>query len=406
MITLGEMQIGGMMASGLLALTVALQIPRRVAKHTIYGRARWCMVAGLAMLSLHFLVQYLFGFRQMGVTQGVFVNLLFFMPAMATVSMGLLFVQRRGDLAPREWYIMWSFVYAALLLLIITALCDGVPFSQESLALRRAERVAAVLFLLMQVYSFFRLGQEYLRMKRAVTEYYDHNRDYLFRWMGLSVVLMSAMGLFVPYVIFSEGWPLVVFSILVISTIFYCTTSFQSYGISLDAQRVEEAQESMQKDEEEERELIGQSSPEPVESKTVLGGEIKALATSLSFQSTVSNGGFESLSRKEQERVERALQRWTDNGSFRKPNLTLTMVANEMGIQRYLLKAWLQSSEYGKLSEWLNHLRTEEAVRLMRAHPDWGYDVIADRCGFGSRQYFHKIFHEQMGVTPAKFSGE
>lgn len=406
MITLGEMQIGAMMTSGLLALTLAVQVPRRVARQTVYGHARWCMVAGLFLTSVHFLIQYIFGFREIGVTQAVFVNLLCFMPSVAVISMGLLYVQRRGDMAPREWYITWSFVYVAAAILIFTALCDNVPFREESPALRKAEHVAAVLFLLMEVYVTVRLAQEFARMRKAIVEYYDRERGDLFRWMGLSVLFLAVMGMGVPYFIFTQGLPLIIFSVLLISTIYYCATSFQSYGISLDAQRVEEAQESLQKDEEEKREHIGDNTAEPASARTTIGEEIKALATSLNIKNAVPAGGFDTLSRKDQERVERALQRWTENGGYRKPNLTLTMVANEMGIQRYLLKAWLQSSEYGKLSEWLNHLRTEEAVRLMRQHPDWGYDVIAERCGFGSRQYFHKVFHEQMGVTPAKFSGE
>ena len=390
------------MTSGLLALTIALQTPKRVAKRTVYGHARWCIVSGLAFLSIHFLVQYLFGFREMGITQGVFVNLLFFMPAVAVISMGLLYIQRRGDLAPREWYITWSFVFVAAAILTVTALCDGVPFREESHALRNAERVSAVLYQLMQVYIFLRLGKEYLAMKRTVSAYYDKSQNHLFRWLGVSVFLMMILGLVVPYIIFSNSWPLVAFSIFFISTVFYCVTSFQNYGISLDAEYVEEAQESEQKDLEEE--LKRNPAPEQPEARTALGEEIMAIASTFSLKDPAADNGFDSLSRKEQERVERALKRWTENNGYLKPNLTLTTVANEMGIQRYLLKSWLQSSKYGKLSEWLNSLRTEEAVRLMQAHPDWGYDIIAERCGFGSRQYFHKVFHEQMGVTPAKFT--
>ena len=194
------------MTSGLLALTIALQTPKRVAKRTVYGHARWCIVSGLAFLSIHFLVQYLFGFREMGITQGVFINLLFFMPAVAVISMGLLYVQRRGDLAPREWYITWSFVFAAAAILTVTALCDGVPFREESHALRNAERVSAVLYQLMQVYIFLRLGKEYLAMKRTVSAYYDKSQNHLFRWLGVSVFLMMILGLVAGLREFGNGF--------------------------------------------------------------------------------------------------------------------------------------------------------------------------------------------------------
>ena len=365
MITLSEMQVGGTMTAGLLALTLAIQIPRRSKQHTIYSRARWLMVFGLTMIALQFFVQYLFGFRQMGVAQGVFVNLMFFMPCVASISMALLFVQRRGDMKHSDWYIMWGFYFLAAAILIVTVLVDGVPFTEDSYALRVAEQVAAVLFLMMGLFSFVRHCQEYTRMRRAIEEYYDGDRYDLFRWMGLSVILLVLLGLMVPFVIFSTGWPLVMFSVVFISTMYYCATSFQSYGISLDSQRVEEAQKIQQADE---------------------------------AQPAVSSV----LSEKDMARVNKAAERWVAEKGFRKQNLTLTVVANELGVQRYLLKAWLQESHYGKLSDWLNILRTEEAQRLLQEHPDWALDAVAEQCGFGSRQYFHKVFHAQTGYTPAK----
>ena len=45
----------------------------------------------------------------------------------------------------------------------------------------------------------------------------------------------------------------------------------------------------------------------------------------------------------------------------------------------------------------------EEAKILLKAHPDWSNDSIADACGFGSRSYFQTVFKENTGMTPAQF---
>ncbi|MBR1932403.1 MAG: AraC family transcriptional regulator [Prevotella sp.] len=37
------------------------------------------------------------------------------------------------------------------------------------------------------------------------------------------------------------------------------------------------------------------------------------------------------------------------------------------------------------------------------AHPEWGFEAVADYCGFNSREYFHRIFKEHQGMTPAQY---
>ena len=368
MVTISEIQFAGMIAMGALALTQVLQVPRRAAHHPIYGKARWLLFSGLALLTVQFFIQYMLGFRQMGVTQAVFVNLLFFMPCNVTISQAILFVQRQGHMSRREWMMGWRFYFVSAALLTVVALTDGKPFSEESGWLRQAEYVSAILYMIMQCHYFVLHCREYHRLRRALAEYYDNDRQYLLLWMALSVVLLALVGLFVPVIIFTQGWPLVAFSIFFFCTIYYCASSFHSYGISLDAQRVEEAAQSLRHD----------------EAETSVADNVV-------------------LNEADRLRISEAAKRWIEAGGYLKPNLTLTSVSAGMDVQRYMLKAWLQESEYGKLSSWLNHLRTEEAKRLMAEHPEWSLDTISEHCGFSSRQYFHKVFHETTGITPTRF---
>lgn len=371
MITMGEIQFAGMVAMGALALTQVFQVPRRAAHHRVYGHARWLMFTGLVLLTLHFFVQYIGGFRTMGVTQAVFINLLFFIPCNLCISLAMLFVQRQGQIKYNEWMMGWRGYALASAILIATILIDSTPFREESHALRVAEYVSAVIYMLIQCYYFALHYREYRSMHQAVLEYFDHDRRDLLLWMGLSVVALALTGLFIPVLIFTTGWPLIGFSVFMFCTIYYCASSFHSYGISLDAQRVEEARRSLSHDEEE----------------------------------TVTTENF-TLSDTDKQRINAAAQHWADEGGYLKSNLTLSSVAAEMDVQRYMLKAWLQESEYGKLSSWLNCLRTEEAKRLMRQHPEWSLDIISEHCGFSSRQYFHKVFHQQMGITPTNFQNQ
>ena len=366
---MGEIQFAGIIATGALALTLVLQVPRRAAHHPIYGWARWLMFSGLALLTLQFFVQYLGNFRDVGVTQAVFFNLLFFMPSTLLISLSLLYVQRQSQISYNEWMTGWRCCFLAAAILIATALFDGVPFREESKALRLAEYVCAVIYVSFQSYYFVLHYREYRNMRQAVLEYFDRDRRDLLLWMGLSVVALALTGLFIPIFIFTQGWPLIIFSVFAYSTVYYCANSFHSYGISLDAQRVEEARRSQKADEE----------AEPTATDNFV------------------------LSEADKQRISAAAKRWADEGGYLKSNMTLTTVATEMDVQRYMLKEWLHESGYGKLSTWLNSLRTEEAKRLMAEHPDWSLDIVSEHCGFSSRQYFHKVFLQQTGNTPTSF---
>ena len=361
MIGISEMQYGGMLTTALLALTLAFQVPRRAMRNKIFGRARWMMAAGLALISLQFLLQYIGGYRQMGVTQGVFWNLVFFMPCTIALNLAILYVQQKGRIRQLEWIVGGTLYLTAMAVLTGAAMTDGIPFEQDSSPLRTAEYIGSGLYLLMQSYYFILLYRGYRRMQLAVDEYFDHERKDLLGWMGRSVTMLAVLSLFVPIVIFLEGWPLTAYACAFFCTIYYCASCFHSYGISQDLQRVEEAEQSQESDD-----------AEP------------------------------SISPADCQRIEQAAEKWVAAGGYRQPNQTLTTVANDMDVQRYMLKAWLQQTEYGKLSNWVNHLRTEEAQRVMTAHPDWGLDAVAEHCGF-SLSSFHRVFHQYTGMTPAQF---
>ena len=361
MIGINELQYGGMLTTALMALTLVLQVPRRAIRNKIFSRARWMMAVGLALISLQFLVQYIGGYRQMGVTQGVFWNLIFFMPCTICMNIALLYVQQKGHIKRLEWLLGVLLYVMALVLLVTTSIADGIPFEEESAPLRTVEYIGAALFLAMEGHYFVQLYKGYQRMRHAVDNYFDHERDDLLGWMGRSVTMLAVITMFVPFAIFQEGWLLSAFACAFFFIIYYCASCFHSYGISQDAQRVEEAERSQDSDE-----------IEP----TLGEADIK--------------------------RVEKAVDKWVAAGGYLQPNQTLSTVASDMDVQRYMLKAWLQQTKYGKLSNWLNTLRTEEAQRTMMEHPDWNLNAIADHCGF-SRSTFHRVFHEITGETPSRY---
>lgn len=370
MITLGEMQISGMLTMLVLSVMLVMGVPSRSIRQGSFAKARWMMAAGTGLIALQFLLQHTFGLREMGITQAVFCNLLFFTPASLLCGMAILYVQRQGHVSRKEWLWVTGICALAAILLIGMALFDGVPFQEESMALRTAEYVASVLYVLMQTSIFTMQYKSYKQLELAVDEYYDRERHDLFGWMGLSMKVMTLLAFIVPLVIFMTGVPLVLFSIGFFFAISYSTISLYTYGVSKDVERVEEA-----------------------EMNEEFATEITQLATPHSQRET----------RPHDPAITEAVEKWIAASHYREHNLTLGIVARQMGVPQKQLQEWLRQSEYRKLAGLVTTLRIEEAQRVLVEHRDWSVESVADYCGFNDRKYFHQVFQQYTGTTPAKY---
>lgn len=368
MITMGEMQISGILTMGMLSAMLMLSVPHRSNRHSSFAKARWLMAAGTGLIALQFLLQYIFGFRQMGVTQAVLCNLLLFTPATLLCSMAILCMQRNGNVSRKVWMVVCAICCLSELILLTTMLTDGIPIEQGSSALRKAEYVGAGLYVLMQSYIFVMQYKAYKQLELTVGEYFDRERSDLFGWMGLSMKVMALLAFFVPFIIFLDGKPLVLFSVAYFFSISYSTISLYKYGISEDIVRVEEAEKS-----------------------NFSVTDISEADSSLS------------LSPDTKQRVEEAVEQWKTNESFKEHNLTLSVVARQMGLSRKQLQEWLRCSEYKNLAGLVTLLRIDEAKKVLKDHPDWSVESVANHCGFSSREYFHRAFRQYTGMTPAKF---
>ena len=241
-----------------------------------------------------------------------------------------------------------------------------------------AEYVGALLYVVMQSYIFKQQYTTYKHLKQAVDEYYDRERGDLFGWMGRSTKALMVLVFFVPVVIFMKGTPLVAFSLAYFLCIAYSTISLYSYGISKDAERVEEAE--------------GRVASRSSKGKT-MG----------SLQENVAPDDRETVT---SAAVEEAVEQWKASGAYCEHNLTLGVVARQMGVQQKQLQEWLRQSEYKKLAGLVASLRIEEAKRVLKEHPEWSVESVADHCGFNDRKYFHQVFLQHTGTTPAKFQQE
>lgn len=369
-----KMQFCAILLLSLLTLTLVCLPSHHRNGGRVLSRSRWLMVAGTALLSVQFLLQYTLGLRSLGITQAVMVNLLLFTPASWLLSLAVLYLQRQGRVLRREWLAgaaVWAFVFVLLAGAVIS---DGKLLLSDSPERRYTEWVGALAYALMQAYYTYLQLRELRRMRRTLDSYYDREMGVLLQWMERSIWVLATMAALVPLAIFGSGWALAVFAIFLFVGIYYLVISFVCYSVSNAPHKMHAAEEN-------EDDVKGEMNDVKGEKSSVPNAE----------------------SSEAMQRVEQAVERWLAAGGHLHSGITIQTAANEMNVPRYQLTIWLKTTEQELFNPWLTHLRIETAKRMMLEHPEWSNDTIAEQCGFSSRNYFQTVFRQHTGITPATF---
>ena len=357
MLTLGEIQFGALMLTTVLTIDLASRSLKQVGK--VYNFSRWLMVGGIGLIALQFALQYTLHFRAMGLTQGVAVNLAFFMLSSWLLSLALLNLQRRGHIKIRERFFGLSCWALAMAILAWGTLTDGGPLLSDTPSMRTAEYGAAIVFALMQVYHTWLHWHEFTTIKHTLNHYYDgEEKTLLLGWMEKSVYMLCGIAVLIPFIIFLSGPILFMYSVFLMGFIYYCVSRFINYGADNALKRVEAA--------------------EPIIEEQEINDDVVDDETQM------------------------AIDRWIASEHYRRLRLSIQEVAEEMNIDKDQLTAWL-NSRHTDYAAWINQLRVEKAKSLLKEHPDWSNEAVARGCGFTDRSYFQRKFKEFTGMTPSQY---
>ena len=351
-----------------MALALVMLLPKRVASNPVDNRSRWLMTAGLVLIGIQFLTQYIGDFRSTDATKAIIINIAFFIPSSALICLSILNLQRQGNLKTIEKWIWVPTWVIAMTLMITAAMGQDLPNEDKSSQMLLAEIISSTLYGLTQLYYSYVQVKELKRMEEVLNNYYDRHRDDLLTWMKLNVAFLALMSLLVPVVIFASKWLLTCFGAILFTGLFYQWTCFCRYVISSDARYMSKAEEDSTKVQNETRE----------------------------------NSNIITLSTETEQHIERSVNQWITNQNYLHKGLTNSDVAKEMKLPRYQLAYWIKKNGYSSYSNWVTTLRVNHAKSIIVAHPDWSNEAIANHCGI-SLSHFQKVFHEQTGMTPAQY---
>jgi len=366
----------------MLLLTVKLLFLRgRHIKSRQARQARRLMTGGTMLLALHFALQLTMGLRLMGVTQSVMLNLAMLIPASYFFARAVLLLQRHGELSLTDQWTGPAVWMVTMAMLAVAALTDGQPLLSDTPELRMAEKAGAVLYMLMQGYYTWRHTASLVAMRHALSDYYDRDTDGMLRWMQYSIIGLMLLALMVPMAIFGTGTWMLIIAFAIYFFLFYLVDSFCFYLVSPAPERVQAAEQNATEVKEEAcREQAAMSSHKGTEE----GTDAALLSPEVTHE------------------VEQAVAAWLARGGYRQTGLLQPQAAQDIGVSRYRLTAWLHQRGV-KYTEWMAQLRVEEAKRTIAAHPDWGNDAVAQHCGFADRTVLQRTFKKIEGITPQKY---
>ena len=368
MIKLEEIQFGLLLLTSMMTIYLMFLEINQTKGNAVFNRTRWLMAGGIGLLAIHFLLQFTLRFRESGTTQGVLVNLLFFPLACYLINIAILYLQRQGAIRRHEWWMGLGAYAVIILLLVVPAIINGVSLLTETNALIWGERISVLIFIAMLIYYYILQYKDYRRMKRMLDNFYDYDKAQLVRWLSIySLGMMLLIALILPVVIFSSPVVYGIYGIVIFVFVFFNVFNFICFGVSADAQQVQLAEQNAN------------------ESQTDSGSSSVVLSDT------------------DYQQVAKAVEEWIAKGGHLHCGITMQTAANEMRKPRYQLSAWLKTTPYELFNPWLTHLRIEEAKKLLKAHPDWSNDIIAENCGFTTRNYFQTVFKKSTGMTPAEY---
>lgn len=350
---------------GLTALLCMMRM-RRAGLNRVIDTTRWLMAGGTAVLALQFVLQYILKLRDVGETQALMLNLMLFAPASWLLNIAVLQLQRQGKLSKTERYAGGFVALVITVLLVVASIENGGSFFCDTPLMRTMEKVGAVLYFFSQIYYIYKELNELAKLRRSMNNYFDQDRSVMLRWMRVCIYLMAAIALFVPLAITISGKVLFLFGFLMLAGVSYLVVCFRDYVISKRAYMVMEAQQNEE-------------------------------------EADAENVSVVPISEKERKRIDKVVSRWLTTERYLQSGITMPAIAREMGISPQLLRNWFPLAGYDSYSDWMQHLRIDHAKEMISEHPDFSVEYIANACGFRNRSYFHTVFRQMTGLTPAQF---
>lgn len=325
-----------------------------------YEQMRWCNMAALMLMAVHYILQIHFGFRAQGADVGALVNMLFYAPTIYIFCYS--FIRLAGRRSFQRRYILIS---AACMLLIVGCFVGGYLY-YNSLHMSVALYAMGIIFTTSIVYCYQYSFKEIRRMQQLVDEESGRMQVQYNLFLHTGSNLLYAATLLMSLSIYFTPLVFLVGTLNLVAILFF-VVSFIALGFNIST--------------------VSQITSVEMEEEVSVNKtkcELEVVKPTLSpEQSTM---------------LRELLNDWRKKQGYATSELNSTTLATRLNVPKRVLVQYLREAEGKTFRIWLSDLRLEEAKRLIIEHPEYTNEAIAESCGF-SRSHLQVKFKEATGFT-------
>jgi AraC-like DNA-binding protein len=118
------------------------------------------------------------------------------------------------------------------------------------------------------------------------------------------------------------------------------------------------------------------------------------------FNIIEENSSKDKYGNKSFEQLENAIEHWEKEKFFTEPGITIDQVATQLRSNRTYLSSHMNLNRKMTFKEWINHLRIEEAKKLLQNNPDMPVSQIGAMVGLPDKSNFGRQFTRLTGKSP------
>lgn len=323
-----------------------------------YEQMRWCTMAALLLLTLHYFLQIHFGFRAQGADVGALINTLFYPPATYIFSYSFVRLASRRSIQRR------FILVASISMVLIVGFFVAGYLHYGSLHMPAALYAMGACFFASIVFCFVYPNKEIRRMRKLADEESGHLQVQYNLFLKTGSTLLYSASLIMSLSIYFTPLVFIVGTLNLVAMLFF-VISFIALGFNIS--NVSQIIRTEIETPSPENEVTEQ------EVKPAMDLEQKAMVSAL-------------------------IENWREQQGFATSELNSTTLAARLNIPKRMLVQYLREAEGKTFRVWLSDLRLEEAKRLILAHPEYSNETIAEACGF-SRSHLQVKFKESTGLT-------
>lgn len=90
------------------------------------------------------------------------------------------------------------------------------------------------------------------------------------------------------------------------------------------------------------------------------------------------------------------------NENYMEPNLSLNQIADELDMSPIYISRLYKQQTMSSIVDTILEVRMREVCSLLES-TDLPVTIIAERCGFTSSSYLHRMFKRSFGTTPTDY---